>query len=285
MTTRSPAAPPEIFDVRAYRARRARAAAVKSDAFLADAAAGAIGERLTAVNRRFTNAVDIGSRDIAPFRDRADAWTTRELSDAPLELGEGQFDLATSALALHAANDLPGTLIQIRRALKPDGLFMAAMFGGETLTELRQAFTAAEAEVWGGASPRVAPFADVRDVGGLLQRAGLALPVADVERTTVRYRDLATLLADLRALGETNVLTGRSKRFLSRPLLAALIGDYKARFADADGRMRATFDVVYLTGWAPHESQQKPLKPGSAKARLAAALGTKEVPTGEKPGR
>jgi SAM-dependent methyltransferase len=283
MAKRSTAAPPRIFDMDVYRAHRERAAAKGGDIFLAEAAAKAMAERLAAVNRRFSNAVDIGSRDVAPFRDRADNWVTRELSDAPLNLGEAQFDLATSVLALHAVNDLPGVLIQIRRALKPDGLFMAALFGGDTLNELRAAFTSAEAEVWNGVSPRVAPFADVRDLGGLLQRAGFALPVADAERTTVRYGELATLLADLRALGETNALAGRNKRFLSRQLLGALLGDYKTRFADAEGRMRATFDIVYLTGWAPHESQQKALKPGSAKKRLAEALGTNEQSAGEKP--
>ena len=188
-------------------------------------------------------------------------------------------------LALHALNDLPGALIQIRRALKPDGLFVAALSGGDTLTELRQAFAAAEAETLGGASPRVSPFADVRELGGLLQRSGFALPVADVERAVVRYADIMKLFADLRALGESNVLAGRSTRFLSRRTLTALTREYETRFADADGRMRATFDIVYLAGWAPHASQQKALKPGSATARLADALGTVERPAGEKPRR
>jgi hypothetical protein len=150
---------------------------------------------------------------------------------------------------------------------------------------LRQAFTAAESEVWNGASPRVAPFADVRDLGGLLQRAGFALPVADVERTTVHYRNLPTLFADLRAHGETNALAGRSARFLSPQILAALTQDYAVRCSDSEGKLRATFDIVYLAGWSPHESQQKPLKPGSAKKRLAEALGIAEQPAGEKPGR
>ena len=272
--------PPRIFDVHAYSVRRARAAASSGEAFLADAAARHIAERLAAVNRRFKSGLDVGSRGIEQFAAHAGAWTRRDLGS---EIEVGTFDLATSVLALHAVNDLPGALMQIRRALKPDGLFLAALFGGETLTELRQAFTAAEAETTGGASPRVAPFADVRDLGGLLQRAGFALPVADVERTVVRYRQLSTLFADLRALGETNVLTGRSTRFLSRRTLAALTREYETRFADSDGRLRATFDIIYLTGWAPHESQQKPLRPGSAKSRLADALGTKEIPSGEKP--
>lgn len=278
-------APPKIFDLSAYCMRRARAARAGGEAFLADAAATNVAQRLAAVNRRFQRALDVGSRDIAPFKGCAQAWIAHEISGDALPFGEAAFDLATSVLALHAVNDLPGALIQIRRALKPDGLFVAALFGGETLTELRQAFTAAEAETTGGASPRVASFADVRDLGGLLQRAGFALPVADVERTTVRYRELATLFADLRALGETNMLAGRSRLFLSRRTLAALSHEYGTRFADADGRLRATFEVVYLTGWAPHESQQQPLKPGSAKSRLANALGTAEIPSGEKPTR
>jgi len=268
--------------VDAYRARRARAAVSGGDVFLADAAVGVIAERLAAVNRRFALGIDIGSRSIAPFEASATAWARLNVSDADLGIGDARFDLATSVLALHAVNDLPGVLVQVRRALKPDGLFLAALFGGETLTELRHAFTAAEAKVWGGASPRVAPFADVRDLGGLLQRAGFALPVADMERTVVRYENLSTLLADLRALGETNVLSGRSPRFLSHQILAALTEEYTGRSSDSDGRLRATFDIVYLTGWAPHESQQKPSRPGSAKTRLAEALGTTEQPAGDK---
>jgi SAM-dependent methyltransferase len=173
-------------------------------------------------------------------------------------------------------NDLPGTLLQIRRVLKPDGVFMAALFGGDTLHELRLAFTAAEASALGGASPRVAPFADIRDLGGLLQRAGFALPVADIERTTVRYREPMRLMADLRALGETNVLTQRRTNFLSRRLLAGVISEYAQRFSDEQGRIPATFDIVYLIGWAPHESQPKPLRPGSANTRFADVLKPKE---------
>jgi SAM-dependent methyltransferase len=190
------------------------------------------------------------------------------------------FDLAVSILRLHGMNDLPGALAQIRRALKPDGLFVAALFGGATLFELRDAFAAGEIETIGGITPRVAPFADVRELGALLQRAGFALPVADVERTTVRYRDFATLANDLRLMGETNALAERQS--LSRATLRAALAHYAAKHSDADGRLRATFDIVYLTGWAPHESQQKPLKPGSAKARLAEALGTVEQSAGDK---
>ena len=180
-------------------------------------------------------------------------------------------------LALHAVNDLPGVLAQIRRALKPDGLFLAALFGGATLFELRESFAAAELETTGGVSPRVYPFADVRDLGGLLQRAGFALPVADVERTTVLYRDFSSLVRDLRA-HRRNQRAGRTKpqAALARNAGGRCLRITPANHADPDGRLRATFDIVYLTGWAPHESQQKPLKPGSAKTRLADALGTTE---------
>lgn len=283
--------PPIIFDRRTYRARRRRAA---GEAFLAVSVAEQLGERLAAVNRRFSAALDLGSRaeSFAVLRSAAQAWVHAApvasasnvvVDDDLLPFADGSFDLVTSVLGLHAVNDLPGALIQIRRALRPDGLFLGAMFAGETLTELRQAFTAAESNLSGGASPRVAPFGDVRDLGGLLQRAGFTLPVADMERTIVRYRDLDTLFADLRALGETNILAERSKRFLARGVFRAMRSEYEQRFRDPDGRFRATFDVGYLTGWSAHESQQKPLRPGSAKTSLAAALGTKEIPTGEKP--
>jgi SAM-dependent methyltransferase len=287
--------PPRIFDRLAYRMRRARAATMAGDIFLAQEAAEHLAERLEAINRRFTDGLDIHSRTpvFAALRPFAENWVrTGFARDTPsaiadeeaLPFAEGSFDLVTSVLSLHAVNDLPGALVQIRRALRPDGLFLAAMFGGETLQELKLAFAAAEAEILGGTSPRVAPFGDVRDLGGLLSRAGFALPVADVERTVVRYRDLARLFADLRTLGETNVLAGRSSQFLSPRILEAVAREYSQRFTDPDGRFLATFDIVFLTGWAPHHSQQKPLKPGSAKTRLADALGTKEQPTGEKPG-
>ena len=286
-------APPRIFDRSAYRARRARAAKARGESFLAETAAGALAERLAAVNRRFQRALDLGSRlgalpSLLPF---AATWVhaaphipgTIVADEEFLPFAEESFDLVVSVLSLHAVNDLPGALLQIHRVLKPDGLFIAALFGEDTLTELRAAITAAEAEILGGASPRIAPFADVRELGGLLQRAGFALPVADVERTIVRYAELGKLFSDLRAAGETNVLAGRLTTLLPRRLLSAVAREYSERFADSDGRLRATFDIVYLTGWAPHESQQKPLKPGSAKARLADALRTKEIPAGEKP--
>jgi hypothetical protein len=173
--------------------------------------------------------------------------------------------------------------VQIRRALRPDGLFLAALLGGETLAELRYSFAAAESELDGGASPRVAPFADVRELGALLQRAGFALPVADVDHVPVRYATPIALMHDLRRMGATNPLAERRRVPLRRATLARAVEIYATRFADPDGRVRASFDIVWLSGWAPHASQQQPLRPGSAKTRLADALGTREIGTGEKP--
>ena len=290
--------PPIIFDRASYRARRKRAAKVQGNTFLADLAVSAIAERIAAVNCRFESALDLGSRRSA-FKELAglaQKWTHASpaascgerdtfvvADEEALPFSEQIFDLVVSVLSLHSANDLPGALRQICRALKPNGLFMAAMFGGNTLTELRQSFAKAETEIRGGVSPRVSPFADIRDLGGLLQRAGFALPVTDVERTIVRYRDIGKLFEDLRAIGETNVLTGRATTPLTRQLLGAVTQEYADRFGDAGARLPATFEIIFLTGWAPHESQQKPLRPGSAQTRLAAALGTKEHSAGEKP--
>jgi SAM-dependent methyltransferase len=242
---------PQIFDRAAYRARRARAGSA-ADIFLASSAAEHIAERLTGMGCTFEAALDLGSRTRGPYASLAKTWTGPDpkIDEEALPYAPASFDLVVSVLALHAANDLPGALVQIRRVLKANGLFMAALFGGETLNELRTSFAAAEAELKGGATPRVAPFADVRDLGALLQRAGFARPVADVERTIVRYGDLQTLFKDLRTLGETNVLVGRTPAMLSRALLDAVADEYKSRFADADGKLRATFDVVYLTGYA-----------------------------------
>jgi SAM-dependent methyltransferase len=289
---------PMIFDRANYRARRRRAAKAQADTFLADIAVTAIAERIAAVNYRFESALDLGSRQAA-FKELAGLakkWTHAGpatscgesgalvvADEEALPFSNQSFDLIVSVLSLHAVNDLPGSLRQICRTLKPNGLFMAAMFGGETLTELRQSFAQAETEIRGGVSPRVSPFADIRDLGGLLQRAGFALPVTDVERTTIRYRDIAKLFEDLRAIGETNVLSGRTSTPLTRQLLNAVSAQYANRFGDTGQRLPATFEIVFLTGWAPHESQQKPLRPGSARMRLAEALGTKEHPAGEKP--
>ncbi len=277
--------PPQIFDRHALTLHRARARRIAGEPFLLREAAEALAERLRAVQRTFSNGsiLESSRSALAILEPLAQRWTFDVLQeDETLRVPESSADLIASALSLHNLNDLPGVLVQARRALKPDGLFVAALFGGETLMELRVSLAAGELETLSGVSPRVAPFADVRDLGGLLQRAGFALPVADVERTIVRYRDFSTLVSDLRMMGETNALAERSRRPLSRATAAAAMTHYAAHHADTDGRLRATFDIVYLTGWAPHESQQQPLKPGSASLRLAEALKTTEHNAGER---
>lgn len=278
------AGPPRIFDRHALALHRTRAQRIGGDAFLIREAAQGLAERLQSVHRTFSIALLLEDREAAlPFlRPLSEHWTNETLKlDESFTAKPEQFDLIVSVLTLHAVNDLPGVLVQARHALKPDGLFMATLFGGDTLFELRESLVAAEIELLGGVSPRVAPFADVRDLGSLLQRAGFALPVADIERTVVRYRDFMTLIADLRAMGETNALAERSRKPLSRAALGAATTYYESHHSDGDGRLRATFDIAYLTGWAPHESQQKPLKPGSAASRLAEALKTTEHSAGE----
>jgi len=198
------------------------------------------------------------------------------LDEERLPFAAQSLDLVVSTLGLHWTNDVVGTLIQIRRVLKPDGLFLGAFLGGATLTELRQALTDAESQILGGAGSRISPFADSRDAAGLLQRAGFALPVADVDRVSVSYEHPLKLMGDLRQMGETNVLSDRHPRALTRTLIARAAELYAVRFAGPDGRITATFEIVTLTGWAPHASQQQPLAPGSAKMRLADALGTVE---------
>lgn len=250
--------PPRIFDRRAYAWARARAAKAGGELILVRDVAEHMAERIAVMKPNAGTALDLSSRDesFAVLESTAASWVRATLyPSAPmiadeevLPFASTSFDLVTSVLALHAVNDLPGALTQIRRILKPGGLFLAALFGGATLTELRQSFAAGEAEVSGGASPRVAPFADVRDLGALLQRAGFGGPVADVERTVIRYRDISRLFADLRSLGETNTLTQRSRKPLSRAVLDATLAHYAANHADADGRLSATFDIVYLTG-------------------------------------
>jgi SAM-dependent methyltransferase len=273
--------PPRIFDAHAQALHRARAARMTGERFLLVDAAEGVKDRLAPVNRAFATALSLDGHAAKALQGVATTWRTAVFGPGErLDAGQGDFDLAVSILSLHGMNDLPGALVQIRRALKPDGLFVGALFGGATLCELRDAFAAGEIETLGGITPRVAPFADVRELGALLQRAGFALPVADVERTTVRYRDFATLANDLRLMGETNALVERHG--LSRATLRAALAHYAAKHGDAEGRLRATFDIVYLTGWSPHESQQKPLKPGSATTRLAQALGTVEHKAGDK---
>jgi SAM-dependent methyltransferase len=249
---------------------------MNGDRFLDRAAIEGLADRLAAVTRQFSAGLMIGTTVPPEWKDLAANWSEADFDAHEfLGAGEEQFDLAVSLFSLQTINDLPGALVQIRRALKPDGLFLGVLFGGATLTELRQSFAAGESETTGGISPRVSPFADVRDLGGLLQRAGFALPVADVERSLVRYSDFAALVRDLRAHGLTNALNERRRRFLRRDTLAAMLAHYRDHHAEA-GRLNATFEIVCLTGWAPHQSQQQPLKPGSAKIRLAEALGTVE---------
>jgi SAM-dependent methyltransferase len=295
---------PLVFDRHLLRARRRRAAAAGAETFLLDRVAADFAERLGAVLRRFDCVLDLGTPTDVLRRAltgvasvgtivAADAQCPHAHTDArcfvvadeeALPFAAATFDLVVSALSLQFVNDLPGVLVQIRRVLKPDGLLLAALAGGDTLTELRQSFAAAESEMEGGVSPRVAPFADVRALGGLLQRAGFALPVTDVDRITVRYDHAFALMRDLRRMGATNALIDRRRVPLRRATLLRMAEIYAERFADADGRLRATFEIVWILGWAPHPSQQQPLKPGSAQARLADALGTREISTGEKAG-
>ncbi len=286
-----------VFDRALGRSRLRRALAGGYPDFLLQRAAGDLEERLGAVLREFAMAADLGTPlpVVAPVL-AGKAGRLLRMAEAEgggadlvgdlerLPFAAGSLDLAVSLLALHGVNDLPGALIQIKRALKPDGLFMACLLGGRSLQELRQALLEAESETAGGVSPRVAPFADLRDLGGLLQRAGFALPVIDSETVTVRYRDVFGLLRDLRAMGWANSLMARRRAPLRRETLLRAAALYAERFADPDGRLPATFEFVWLSGWSPHESQQKPLRPGSAKARLADALGVPEIRTGEKPG-
>jgi SAM-dependent methyltransferase len=274
----NPPAAPMLFDRGLLRARQNRAARAGAATFLLDRVAGDTAERLNAVLRDFSDAVDLwtpgeGLSNLP--RDRCKSLIHVSPADSGAEtvpFPAGSLDLVVSALAFQFVNDLPGVFAQIRRALRPDGLLLAAMIGGDTLTELRQSFAAAEAELEGGVSPRVAPFADLRDVGALLQRAGLALPVTDVDRIIVRYDSAFALMADLRRMGATNVLVERRRTPTRRATMLRMAEIYAERFADEDGRVRATFDVVWLSAWAPHESQQQPLKPGSAIASLAEAV-------------
>lgn len=281
-----------LFDISLWLAHKRRALAhpaVGSD-FLMRRVADDLAERLAAVERRFGNAAVLFCQTPAAMeavaetakaehvvRVECDAGfcTDSETLLAPFEtvpFEPQSLDLAVSLMSMQTMNDLPGMLVQIRRALRPDGLFLGAMAGAGTLSELRESLLAAETELHGGISPHVAPFVDVRDAGALLQRAGFALPVADVETMTVRYDHMFALMADLRAMGETNVLVDRSRRPATRALFARAAEIYAERFSDPDGRIRASFPIVWLSGWAPDASQQKPLKPGSAKMSLAKAL-------------
>ncbi len=276
------------------RQRKLRAATGSADAaFLHRRAAVDLAERLEAIPRRFERVLALGSPRL--FREAVEerpelkarlgeiveadvAGASVEVDLEHLPFAEASFDLVVSPLLLHWANDLPGALIQLRRALKPDGLMLASLFGGDTLTELRLALLEAESELTGGAAQRVSPFATLQDLAGLLQRAGFALPAADRDIVTVRYRDPMRLLADLRAMGEAAAFAERAPRNLSRRVLAETLRLYAERHADPDGRVHATFEILTAAGWAPHASQQQPLKPGSAKTRLADALNVQETP-------
>lgn len=287
--------PHQIIDAALLVARKRRAAgqAVAGADFLMQRAADDLAERLATVGRRFSRAAALfcatpAARDVVLASGKVEDVVRIEADQAflggeagivaaaghvPLE--PGSVDLAVSLLSLQDENDIPGMLIQIRRALKPDGLFLGAMAGAGTLAELRDSLLAAEAELTGGASPRVLPFADVREAGALLQRAGFALPVTDVETVTVRYATMFDLMADLRAMGATNPLSGRSRRPATREFFARAAAIYAERFSDPDGRIRATFSFIWMSGWTPDASQQKPLKPGSAQVSLAKVLGPK----------
>lgn len=295
---------PKIFDRRLLRARQARARKLGPATFLLDRTASELGERLSAVLRQFSIAVDLGTptdvvRQVLAASGKAGTIVAATVHSNPggrsflsvaadeetLPFANASLDLVVSALALQFVNDLPGTLIQIRRALKPDGLLLAALVGGESLSELREAIAAAEIEIEGGVSPHIAPFADVRELGALLQRAGFALPVVDSERLVVRYDSIPALIRDLRHMGATNILNERRRKPLKRATVQRMADVYRERFADEDGRLRASFEIIWLSGWAPHEGQQKPLRPGSATRRLSDALNTAEISTGEKPER
>ncbi|MBC8037689.1 MAG: methyltransferase domain-containing protein [Rhizobiales bacterium] len=271
-----------IFDRLLYVKRLQRARLTGPD-ILTRSIAAELAERLGVITRGF-NTICIIAPDPQPIADavnsmeKARAVEARDVSpDDDLKLEPGSFDAIFNILDLHAVNDVPGQLSQMQRALVPDGLFLSCLFAGDTLGELRQSWLAAEVQLTGGASPRVAPMIGVRELGSLLQRAGFALPVADLDRTIVRYPDAISLIHEVRSLGMSNNLMGRSRSAVSRRLLGAAAAYYQDHFADADGRVRATLEVAWLTGWSPHGSQQQPLKPGSATMRLADALKVSET--------
>lgn len=303
MRAMSPSSPMLVFDRALVARHRARAAAgFGAHDFLVRRVVEEFSDRLAAVNRNFPRALDLGSHwgtlsamelpagkigtvvsaDLSPAMLARAAGLRVAADEERLPFRDGSFNLVASALSLHWVNDLPGALIQIRRALAPDGLLLAALFGGDTLTELRQSLQEAEIECDGGLSPRVSPFADLRDMGSLLQRAGFALPVVDADRVTVRYPNALKLMAELRGMGETNALLERRRTPLGRRTLFRAAEIYQRKFGLPDGRIPATFEIVSITGWSPHASQQQPLRPGSAAMRLADALGTEEQSAGEK---
>lgn len=294
-----------IFDRSLLARRGARfAAGIREHDFLLRRAAEDIAGRLDTVMRDFPVAIDLGARhgvlaDRLRESDRVGTVFACDPCLPVLRLGHGphvaceddllpfaeaSLDLMVSGLSLHLVNDVPGALVQIRRALRPDGLFLAAVLGGRTLFELRDALACAEEEIDRGVSPRVAPFGDVRDFGALLQRAGFALPVTDADVVTVTYETAFHLMRDIRAMGASNMLVERRRIPVKRRVLSRAVEIYGERYPAQNGRIQATFEFIYLTGWAPDASQPKPLKPGSAQARLADVLGTAEIPAGEKTG-
>ncbi|HUO54214.1 MAG TPA: methyltransferase domain-containing protein [Rhodoblastus sp.] len=284
--------PPFIFDRALWRKRLDRALRAENPCdFLVGRVAEDLVFRLAPISRAFPRALDLGSPH--PAAARALAAPGRVVTRAApvfsalggaeglvadeeaLPFAPQSFDLVVSALSLQFANDLPGVFAQIRRVLAPDGLFLAAMIGGQSLAELRLCLAEAQEAIEGGTSPRVAPLIDLRDLGGLLQRAGLALPVTDCDAFVVRYANAFELMRDLRAMAATNVLVAGARRPLRRAVALRAAALYAEKFADSDGRIRATFEIVWASGWAPHESQQKPLAPGSAQAPLSVVLGDK----------
>lgn len=267
-----------LFDPSLRAARRARAHGGDFADVLHLRALGEIKERLNEVNRTFRDIIIVSEE---PALWQAQMGGRAVLPGEVLDLPQGEADLVIHALALHAMNDPVGQLVQARRALRPDGLFLGALLGEASLSELRLAFTEAEAQLRGGIAPRVAPMGDIRGLGGLLSRAGLALPVADSDRLTITYETPLHLMRDLRAMGETNPLQAQERGFLRRDVLARAMEIYADRYSQDDGRIRATFEIVYLTGWAPDATQQKPLRPGSAQMRLADVLGAVETSAGE----
>ena len=271
--------PNEIFDQEHIRRVKKRASSLGNDFdFLRTEVADRMLERLDEINRPFREIFCFGT--LPEMSVRAPKAMIDIYHQTPKDLLNAQnapYDLIISNLFLHWINDLPGFLIQANQALKADGLFVASMFGGDTLQELRQSFIRAEAEIMGGASPRVSPFADIRDIGGLLQRARFALPVTDMDTITVNYDHPIKLMQDLRGMGETNALNDRSRKFLRRDVMMRTCEIYMQDYANEDGRIPATFQIIYMTGWHPHESQQKPLKPGSGQVNLRDALGKKRT--------
>lgn len=291
------------FDRATVRRNRRRAATgLGGHDFLFAEMADRLADRLEDVQRRFPVALDLGCHagsfgrtvgarggietlvqcDLEPAQVSRAAGFRVAGDEERLPFKDGTFDLIASTLSLHWVNDLPGALVQVNRALKPDGLFLAALLGGETLQELRDCLSTAEIEIRDGLSPRISPTVDLRDAAGLLQRAGFALPVADSDRITVSYPDVFALMHELRGMGETNALAERPRGFTRRSIFLRAAELYQQRYAAADGRITATFQVLFLHGWAPHESQQQPLRPGSAATRLSDALATDEHSAGDK---